>query len=711
MLSLSSCSNTISSNNSTPPSDSSKTIDSPDSPGGNIINGEYSTEIDYLEGEYGEKIEVQRITSDGEPIACFLCPELCNIYNETVKLCFYSNGEVRYRATSMYEKSFEWRYDKYRGTYTGDPTKKDVEITINFSRKGNFFTYYTYSTKTDKMNESYHAGYEPITENTEAKIKIENDVLKFLECDFKDKHFTDSYKDFIRTSVSDLGPYRYDEIKSREEKYPEILNIPEGYSSIAEDAFCEYASFSEYQDKELGENKLLKKVILPSTIKEIGPYAFYNCLSLEEVIIPETCTIIEEKAFYNCSNLKKIIIPATLKKIGENVFSGDNEGIRNRNLEIEFADGMKQLPDSVLENAVGIKTITIPSSVKKISKKAFRNCYISGVVVIPEGVEEIEEEAFYCTKMNYKDFRFPSTLKTIWPKAFCNNEFETLEIPENVEHIYYYGVGCDSDVYDHKLKELIIHPTLNVGVGQFNIFATKKLEKLKFTGSVYDFRSYICNLGLNSRTDVQYFCGDEDVTLYFTLSHDSNLYKEQWEKLEDGILWTFNGDNGIYTKKTKSGIEKGLWSTDKDSKVLYLYNPEIGKKEYKYSADFNSKSIKIDDEEFEKVTEYSVIEKKEYTSEKWCDSAVLEDGKYVYYQYYLEKVVFDSSYYSFFDTPLFYRYKNDQNVYAYEDKFYQPCKEKIETLLNKRKSFLDIVYLQKEGKKILTMRTESDPQL
>ena len=145
--------------------------------------------------------------------------------------------------------------------------------------------------------------------------------------------------------------------------------------------------------------------------------------------------------------------------------------------------------------------------------------------------------------------------------------------------------------------------------------------------------------------------------------------------------------------------------------MLYLYNPEIGKKEYKYSADFNSKSIKIDDEEFEKVTEYSVIEKKEYTSEKWCDSAVLEDGKYVYYQYYLEKVVFDSSYYSFFDTPLFYRYKNDQNVYAYEDKFYQPCKEKIETLLNKRKSFLDIVYLQKEGKKILTMRTESDPQL
>ena len=50
-------------------------------------------------------------------------------------------------------------------------------------------------------------------------------------------------------------------------------------------------------------------------------------------------------------------------------------------------------------------------------------------------------------------------------------------------------------------------------------------------------------------------------------------------------------------------------------------------------------------------------------------------------------------------------------IYAYEDKFYQPCKEKIETLLNKRKSFLDIVYLQKEGKKILTMRTESDPQL
>ena len=41
----------------------------------------------------GEKIEVQRITSDGEPIACFLCPELCSIYHENVKICFYSDGE------------------------------------------------------------------------------------------------------------------------------------------------------------------------------------------------------------------------------------------------------------------------------------------------------------------------------------------------------------------------------------------------------------------------------------------------------------------------------------------------------------------------------------------------------------------------------------------------------------------------------------------
>ena len=494
MLSLSSCSNTISSNNSTPPSDSSKTNDSPDSPGGNIINGGYSTEIDYLEGEEGEKIEVQRITSDGEPIACFLCPERCDIYNETVKLCFYSNGEVRYRATSLDEKSFEWRYDKYRGTYTGDPTKKDVEITINFSRKGNFFTYYTYSIETGKMNESYHAGYEPITENTEAKIKIENDVLKFLECDFKESHFTDSYEDFIRTSVSDLGPYRYDEIKSREEKYPEILNIPEEYSSIAEDAFCEYASFSEYQDKDLGENKLLKKVILPSTIKEIGPYAFYNCIALEEINIPEGCKEIGECAFYNCNALKKLVLPSTLEKVGKNAFYG----IQNdRSLEIEFAKGISKIPDSTLESITGIKSITIPSSVRVVGKRAFYNCIISEPFDIPEGVEEIGEEAFYMeqnlsSETIIQKLELPSTIKKIGPKAFWGKKIKKLVLnsAEEISMAAFYnkwpnadGAGIleelvlpdnlkfvgDSAFYGNKIQKLVLPEKLEeIGICAFN---------------------------------------------------------------------------------------------------------------------------------------------------------------------------------------------------------------------------------------------------
>ena len=683
---------------------------SPDTPAVNPGNDKDPAEVGFLKDENGKLIEVQKITDDGEPIACFLCPELCSTYQENIKLCFYADGEVRYRSTSLEEESFEWRWDKFRGTYTGDPTAENADITINFTKDGYFFWYYVWTIenrKDIKEKVSYHAGYKPRTENTEAKIKIENDVLTFLDCDFKKGNFSDCYKDFIRTSVSDLGPYRYDGIKLREEKNKEELTIPEGYSSIAKDAFCHNATSYLYgSTKEITQNELLKKVILSSTITKIGKNAFYNCIALEEVIFSDACKEIEDKAFCNCKGLKKLVLLPTIEKYGKDIFTGTQ---KEGNLEIVFGDGTTRIPDSVLENAVGIKSVFIPSSVKTIGKKAFCNSNISGTVVISEGVEEIKDEAFYSTKMNYKDFKFPSTLKTIWPKAFYNNGFETLEIPETIETIYYDAFGCDSYEDNYKLKELIVHS--NLVASQLSAIATNKLQIFKYTGSIFEYSSYVKNIR-TSPDNVQFFCGDEDVTIYITKSYDPWLYSRQWGNDELGILWTFSDD--VYTKKEGSEIEKGIWATDNElnPKVLYTYSPENGKKEYKYTSKPSTFEI-TGLGKFEEGKEYSVVEKKEYTEEKWCDNAVLEDGKYVYYQYYLEKLRSQAHYTKYLYTTVFYRYKDPvSDDWAYEDKYYKPCKEKIETWLNNHN---DLFYgpeaIDDERKYVFVIKTETDPQL
>lgn len=54
-------------------------------------------------------------------------------------------------------------------------------------------------------------------------------------------------------------------------------------------------------------------------MKEIGVYAFHNCLALKSVIIPNTVTKIGN-SFQYCGNLTKIEIPSSVTEIGTGCF-------------------------------------------------------------------------------------------------------------------------------------------------------------------------------------------------------------------------------------------------------------------------------------------------------------------------------------------------------------------------------------------------------
>lgn len=65
----------------------------------------------------------------------------------------------------------------------------------------------------------------------------------------------------------------------------------------------------------------LREVILPESLKNIGPQAFKNCISLSKVIFPEGLESIGAQAFMNCASLRGIIrIPNSVKTIGLNAF-------------------------------------------------------------------------------------------------------------------------------------------------------------------------------------------------------------------------------------------------------------------------------------------------------------------------------------------------------------------------------------------------------
>lgn len=67
---------------------------------------------------------------------------------------------------------------------------------------------------------------------------------------------------------------------------------------------------------------MLKEIILPNTIKEIGENAFDKCTGLASVTIPNSVTTIGRCAFYDCSELTSITIPDSVTTIEWRAFQG-----------------------------------------------------------------------------------------------------------------------------------------------------------------------------------------------------------------------------------------------------------------------------------------------------------------------------------------------------------------------------------------------------
>ena len=156
----------------------------------------------------------------------------------------------------------------------------------------------------------------------------------------------------------------------------------------------------------------------------IGENAFANTEGIEEVILPDSVVLIGKKAFEGCSNLNKVTFGVNLEVIDGGAFW------RTALESVEFPDTVHTI-GSYAFCGTNIKEVTIPSqvtvitgssfaltqveelvipaSVTTIEKQAFEGNLSLRTIVVEEGVEVIEEEAFAnCTMV--ESITFPTTL-------------------------------------------------------------------------------------------------------------------------------------------------------------------------------------------------------------------------------------------------------------------------------------------------------------
>lgn len=66
----------------------------------------------------------------------------------------------------------------------------------------------------------------------------------------------------------------------------------------------------------------LETVMIPEGYTSIGENAFYGCENLTTVVLPQSISIIQDGAFAHCPKLTQINLPENLEYAGKGVFEG-----------------------------------------------------------------------------------------------------------------------------------------------------------------------------------------------------------------------------------------------------------------------------------------------------------------------------------------------------------------------------------------------------
>ena len=126
-------------------------------------------------------------------------------------------------------------------------------------------------------------------------------------------------------------------------------------------------------------NVLLQSPTLPS---KINKYAFCGCNSLKSVTIPSGGTTIGMDAFKGCSNLKSVYV-SSLLDLENCSFANENSAptcngadlyIGGEKLQSLTLSGTEFNAPYIFYGCTSIVSLTIPSSVLKISTGAFKGC-------------------------------------------------------------------------------------------------------------------------------------------------------------------------------------------------------------------------------------------------------------------------------------------------------------------------------------------------
>lgn len=283
-----------------------------------------------------------------------------------------------------------------------------------------------------------------------------------------------------------------------------------------------------------------------------------GCKNLQTVVFTgrtKNLTVIKAAAFKETKNLNTISLPDTIKTISKEAFY--NSGIEN----IHLPENLKQIGTMAFAKS-GLKNIVIPNKTKGLGKYAFLDCEELTEATLPESVTKIPSGIFEKC-YNLKTVNAPN-VNTVCEHAFydCRNleafDFSKLQSLGPMAFAY---TGIRKAVFSDKFSEL--------GVSVF--YSCKNLQTVDMKTCKIQEIPYQCFCFCNELKDIQF---PQDVTIF-----DSDCFlRAKFNKLIINT-GTYIGDNAFGKSFINElvFVDDTNYLTKTDVHSLAFENAEVGK--------------------------------------------------------------------------------------------------------------------------------------
>ena len=143
-----------------------------------------------------------------------------------------------------------------------------------------------------------------------------------------------------------------------------------------------------------------------------------ECKRVTELLLPDCVEVFDTWAFYNKYSIKELRIPSSFRRIKGCFVSRSGTCLERFTGHHVSDDGRCVIIDGALLGfaPVGISSYEIPAGVVKVADGAFANAVDLKSVVIPSGVESLEDSCF--ADSGLESVTIPASVKAIHPYAF-----------------------------------------------------------------------------------------------------------------------------------------------------------------------------------------------------------------------------------------------------------------------------------------------------